>query len=485
MRWPLPPPPWPRSLGMRLLAAYLVGMLVCLVLIALAFSTRYAWQTNDRHRDGLEDHVEQMARSIRFDAQGLPLAFDAAELPVWAYDGLGKETTYRVLDEAGRVVLPSGDGLQGLDPAAGPPVATTRSFATRVDGLAMQAASTSILRDGRPWFVQVAISDRLATLMRLNFGLPQLGKGVLMTSFASVLVFALVMRYTLRRVLRPLSRASASAARIAPTALDERLDVPGLPSELEPLIAAFNAALDRLESGYRAQQAFLSDTAHELKTPLALIRAQIEMSKDAELREHALEDVDHMARQVHQLLHLAEAQEPRNYQRTPVPLERVADEVVRLLRGAAERHRVHLDVRIAAELEPWRADHGALFTLLKNLVENAIQHSPPGGVVRIEADARGLTVADEGPGVAPEHLAVMFDRFWRGAGRRDSGAGLGLAICREIATAHGWALEARLAPRGLRLVLRLPSTDPHGDGGGLDAPAAARPGPAIGGVAAG
>lgn len=477
------PTRWPRSLGLRLLMAYLLGMLVCLVFIVLAYSTRYAWQPNDRHGDGLEDHVEAMAAQLRFDAQGTPLGFEEAELPVWAYDGMGKEVVYRVLDDSGRVVLPAGEGLERLDRDVGPLLPARRSFATTVDGVSLLAASTSVMKDGQRWHVQFALSDRLATLMRRSFGLPQLGKGVLMTSVASILVFAWVMRYTLRRVLRPLSRASAAAARIAPTALDERLDVPGLPSEMEPLIAAFNAALDRLESGYRAQQAFLSDTAHELKTPLALIRAQIEMSQDPKLRENAIKDVDHVARQVHQLLHLAEAQEPRNYQRAPVSLWQVVEEVVQLLSPVADRYGVHLDVRVAPELEPWHADHGALFTLLKNLVENAIQHSPAGGVVAVHADAHGLVVRDEGPGVAPEHLRVMFDRFWRGPSRRDSGAGLGLSICREIAAAHGWTLTARLAQPGLVLGLRMLPCDVARPA--QDTSVTERPGQPLAGAAAG
>ena len=89
-----------------------------------------------------------------------------------------------------------------------------------------------------------------------------------------------------------------------------------------------------------------------------------------------------------------------------------------------------------------------MFVLVKNLVENAIQHSPRGAVVTIAVGARGIVVRDEGAGIAPEHLGELFKRFWRGPARRDSGAGLGLAICFEIATAHGWTLAARNAACG-------------------------------------
>jgi signal transduction histidine kinase len=101
-----------------------------------------------------------------------------------------------------------------------------------------------------------------------------------------------------------------------------------------------------------------------------------------------------------------------------------------------------------------RADRGALFTLLKNLLENAIQHSHAGGVVQLRAESNCISVRDEGSGVPPEDLPKLFTRFWRGADRRDLGAGLGLSICREIASVHGWDLQARRGETGMIFDLR-------------------------------
>ncbi|WP_431262384.1 sensor histidine kinase [Roseateles chitinivorans] len=101
----------------------------------------------------------------------------------------------------------------------------------------------------------------------------------------------------------------------------------------------------------------------------------------------------------------------------------------------------------------WDADRGALFTLLKNLLENAIQHAPAGSLVSVEIEADRLSVRDRGPGVTPHQLSRIFGRFWRGAHRRDHGAGLGLAICQEIAEAHGWTLSAQPEDPGLRMVV--------------------------------
>src|SRR5262249_9742580 len=150
-------------------------------------------------------------------------------------------------------------------------------------------------------------------------------------------------------------------------------------------------------------RAFLADAAHELKTPLALIRAQIDVDGATD-RQALLQDIDRMARQVNQLLHLAEASETQNYVFEAVGLPELAEDVADYLRRLAERHRVYVEVHCAAAATPVKADRGALFMLLKNLVENAIQHSPVGGAVLVSIAADHLSVCDEGPGIAAEEL---------------------------------------------------------------------------------
>jgi len=163
--------------------------------------------------------------------------------------------------------------------------------------------------------------------------------------------------------------------------------------------------------------------------------------------------LDVVTRQVQQLLLLAEASETHNYQFGTVQVQEMAGEAVAYLQRMAEAADVRLVVSAEADGVAWRADRGALFTLLKNLLENAIQHAPAQTVVHVEVLRDGLTVRDWGPGVDGAQLPLLFERFWRGAHRRDHGAGLGLAICQEIAQAHGWHLSAERAEPGLRLRL--------------------------------
>jgi signal transduction histidine kinase len=137
-------------------------------------------------------------------------------------------------------------------------------------------------------------------------------------------------------VLKPLREASEAAARIEPRNLSARIVIRHVPVEFSPVIDAFNQALDRLATGYRVQQAFLEATAHELKTPLALLRAQIEM-EGCDDRGALLRDIDQIARQVHQLLHLAEVSEDRNYRFESTDVAAVAENVVEYLSRLAER----------------------------------------------------------------------------------------------------------------------------------------------------
>ena len=167
-----------------------------------------------------------------------------------------------------------------------------------------------------------------------------------------------------------------------------------------------------------------------------------------------LNDVAHMTRQVQQLLLLTEASEAQNYLFAEVELTDVAREASDYLQRMSEAAEVRLVLAQAPiSTDPWQADRSALFTLLKNLLENAIQHAPRGTEVRVDIGADHLSVRDWGPGVDREQLPHLFVRFWRGAHRRDHGAGLGLTICQEIAQAHGWTLSAKRAEPGLLLQL--------------------------------
>jgi signal transduction histidine kinase len=446
---------WVNSLSVKVLLAYVAGAVLSIVLMVLAAVLIVRSQGDILSGKAVAERTEELAFVLRFDSAGIPVGFDDIdnmddpEDDSWQQESLKSEMAYRVLDATGNVVLTSAAG-EAFWPQAG---VTSQLEPGRFEferaGVAMRGATQSIEHEGKTWFLQFAASTRFLHLIYGDFALPFAGAGIILFSLILLVVFGAGGYVTLRYTLKPLRDISDSAAAIAPHSLHARLQTSAVPTEIKPLVDSFNRVLERLEQGYRIQQEFLATAAHELKTPLALIRGQIELGVDDASREVLLQDVSRMGRQVQQLLHLAEASEPQNYTFASVHAESVVLEVVSYIERLANQQGVSLRVVADPASMQLRADRGAFFTLLKNLLENAIQHSRAGDVVQIRVEPNLISVQDEGPGVGPEDLPKLFMRFWRGAHRRDLGAGLGLSICREIAQVHGWDLQARRGEAGM------------------------------------
>lgn len=439
------------SLSLKVLLAYVAGMVLSIVLLVIAAVV--VVQSNMLARMDLADAAEGMADNIEFDSSGRPVGFDSSmDDRAWLYEGPQRETAYRILDEAGNTVVFSSAG-EAFWPSDGDLLRLARgNFTFEHGGNTFYGATEPLVYDGRRWYLQFAVSARFMDVV-YTVAWPQVVAGV--TVFGAVLfvAFGLCAYITLRYTLKPLRDVSESAAAISPRSIDARLKTEAVPAEIAPLVDSFNRALERLEHGYRVQQEFLGNAAHELKTPLALIRAQIELKEEGRNdRDSLLSDVEYMTRQVQQLLLLAEASEAHNYHFTTVGMQEVAHDAASYLQRMAESADVHMAVRAVGDVK-WKADRAACFTLLKNLLENAIQHAPAQSSVSVEILGDTVTVRDRGLGVEAEQLPLLFERFWRAAHRRDHGAGLGLAICQEIALAHGWRLTAEQAEPGLRFRL--------------------------------
>lgn len=442
---------WPRSLRSQLLLAYAFGLVFSALLVG-ALLAAFALPLN-RYllESGAVDDAYEIVDRIVFDEHGVPVGIDETRIERWIFSSLHDEVTVRVADATGKVIFsPTGetsllapDG-RGFDPGI-------EGFALEIDGVPAHVGMAPVRRNGKTWYVQLAINDRFVMQMRNSVGMPVLYRGALLICLTFLGVFLLTTHVVLPRVLRPLEQTSRAAQRITPQTLDARLDARHLPDDISPLVLAFNQALERLQAGFRVQQEFLAQAAHELKTPLSLIRAQLELNPRSEANRHLIQDVDRMARQVQQLLLLAEASELHNYRIEDVEPMSVVNEVCGYMAHMAERHGMRIECGYEGDASSWQADRGALFTLIKNLLENAIQHSPVGGLVTLAATPAGFVVADQGPGVDPDDLDKIFQRFWRGSARRDIGSGLGLALCKEIAQAHGWQIAARQGTAGLEV----------------------------------
>jgi signal transduction histidine kinase len=280
-----------------------------------------------------------------------------------------------------------------------------------------------------------------------------------------------------RRILRPVEELTAAARRMERGDLKARVDVRSA-DEIGQLARAFNAMAETRSRSEDLRRRMVADIAHELRTPLTNLGAQVEAMEDGLLPANAgtlsslREETGLLARLVDDLqdLALAEAGQLR-LDLSRVSVEETARAAIAALRPSAAAAAVELESEIEANLPPARADRERLAQILRNLLANAITHSPRGGAVRLAARRDGerleIAVSDDGPGIAPEHRERIFDRFYRvdpSRSRATGGAGLGLAIVRQLARAQGGDARAESEPgRGARFIVTLPAGESRVD----------------------
>lgn len=257
------------------------------------------------------------------------------------------------------------------------------------------------------------------------------------------------------RTLRPVDRMVESARGISTENLRVRLPRPGTRDELDRLAETFNGMLDRIEQGFSFQRQFWEDVAHELKTPLAIMKGEIEVAlrsgggpEDREVLASSLEEVDGLIRLIEKMLTLARLDRGgAAMDMTELDLSALAARAVEGFRALADDKGIRLGFAAAGAVRV-RGDEARLRGLLYVLLDNALKFTPRGGTVEVEAGADGgqarLAVTDTGPGIGEDDLPRIFERFRR-AGRPAGGGGfgLGLSIARAVAESHGGRIEVR------------------------------------------
>jgi signal transduction histidine kinase len=245
-----------------------------------------------------------------------------------------------------------------------------------------------------------------------------------------------------RRALWPLKQASETAQHISPARTDIRLPLEDIPSEVRPLVSAINKALDRLDEGFRLQREFTADAAHELRTPLSILRARVETLDDPGVAKALRTDIEAMSRVVGQLLDIAELEAFAIDPEETADLQAAAAEVAGFIAPLAlEQGR---EIALLGESAPVLIKGNAemIKRAIRNLAENAIRHAPRGTVVEFVVEDNGtVTVQDRGPGISEAERALIFQRFWRRDRNSQGGSGLGLSIVQRIAELHGATIE--------------------------------------------
>jgi two-component system sensor histidine kinase MprB len=270
--------------------------------------------------------------------------------------------------------------------------------------------------------------------------------GIALAAFLGILVA--------RTALAPIARFTRRTETIAaaPERLDRRVEVTGR-DELSRLGRSFNATLDALERSVQAQRNLVADASHELRTPIATLRANLQLLRDEErlsqadrdaLREDMIRELDELTGLVGDVVELARGSKPSGAPGDVRVDEVVSREVERTRRRAPE---LTVNARLAPTLVHGEGDRIA--RVVANLLDNARKWSPPGATIDVDLHSGALTVRDHGPGFREQELPFVFDRFHRSPDARSKpGSGLGLAIVRQAAEAHGGFVEAANAPDG-------------------------------------
>lgn len=433
-----------RSIRRRLLVA-LLGLLVAAA--ALGGVLTYA---SARHEIDalLDEEMRQVALSLRdharLDTERIERSAERPEQRLLVQvDDARREQPYRSRDVA-PLPRPTAEGFRDLEHAG----SRWRVYALPNAVQVIQVAQPIAQRRAQALAITLRILAPLLLLVPLG---------------------AALLWWIVGRALRPLDQLGGQLAQRQPGSLAP-LALEPLPEEAQPMVAALNGLLQRLQEAFEQQRALTADAAHALRTPLAAVTLQAQLARrapDGPQRDAALErleaGVKRASQLVAQLLALARLEpDAARAPAAPVDLAQLGREVADELAGLAER----AQIAVRLTLPPRAAVPGheaALRMAVTNLLDNALRYTPAGGEVELvlQQDGAGwrLAVGDTGPGLPADERQRVFDRFYRGRDSRTPGSGLGLAIVRQVARLHGGEVFIGDGPGGpgLTVGFRLPA----------------------------
>lgn len=427
------------SLRFRLLIATLLIVLVSVTVMAVFASQRTVGEF--RNFTAHDDFMRQ---------RGLGLALSRAysQTQDWqdlqpVIDEWSQANSQRVVvtDRQGNIVGDSSKELVGrtADPHWPPPAGHIIFGATRVGSYYINPFSQPLPPN----------RDFSATIYRT----------VLLSALIAGAVATLITLFVSHRIVQPVESLTSAARQMEKGDLTTRVKVTSS-DEIGQLSHAFNAMADGLARQEQLRRNMVSDVAHELRTPLTNIRGYLEAAKDglvqpdAALVDNLYEEAILLNRLVNDLQELAQAEADQlRLERLPLKIDDAIRTTVEMLGPRAEACDISLVVRVPDELPLVKADLHRVGQVLRNLLSNALDFTPQGGQVTVtaEPDAAWVSVLvqDTGPGISPDHLPYVFDRFYRvdpSRTRATGGAGLGLAIVKQLVEAHGGRVWAESTP---------------------------------------
>lgn len=431
-----------KSLISRIVLLHIVAVAVAAILLPLILFWALTSEIDHLHHDVMHDQAEALAQRLTPAPDGA-LRLDLTDSQKGLYSEAYGRYEYDVLDAAGRVLFSSHKDGSAILP----------SKAASAGSISGASVGTAV--GGRPLTIQVAedlahrdvITDDIAANFFRRVG------WITIPILLALLAIDIVI---FRRAVAPLLRASEDARQIGPDRTDIRLPTGQLPSEIMPLVTAVNQAFDRLDDGFRVQRQFTADAAHQLRTPLAVLRTRIETQRDRAGTKDLLADIESMSRIVGQLLEIAELDTAVLDPGDTADLRAVCADVVGSIAPYALAQGKEIALKGADGAVPIRGNADMLQRAIFNLAENAIKYTGPHTSVDVDVrDDGSVSVSDRGPGIPMSDHKLIFQRFWRGDHRDTTGAGLGLSIVREIADDHDAEIAVEnLAAGGTRFTLR-------------------------------
>ncbi len=435
------------TLGKRLFATFLFILVICMLLGRAEHMYEYTRPETGVWDRGLEEIGTQIIASTPRGLANLPpgAAEESYSLPT-GIELPPEDLTFQIWNlQTGRLLMRSPGA-----PSEPLGALNREGFSdTRLAGEDWRVYSRSDAQS----IIQTHVA-KSRTQLRAEF------RELLHRSMRMTVVFVLLMTaavwWVLRRTLRPLDTLRKTI--LDRPALDlTPLPHQELPQDLQPFIEAVNKLLARLDEAVQKEKRFVADAAHELRTPLAVLASQAEVARQASDPAQAREALDKLQLAVHRSSRLAEQLLDQARLDTldvaalqdGVALERVVNVMTRELETKARNK----GLRVALETEPCsvRGNVDALGVLVGNLLDNAIRHTPAGGMVRVQCARQPdgqvlLSVADNGPGVPTAEHEKIFDRFYRVAGNQERGSGIGLSLVARVVALHG---ARRVCSQGL------------------------------------
>jgi len=419
-----------QSLKRALLLNIITALSLCMVLAGVILISEFKEHLEENLEDAMVDEAREVIGEIDPSLAGFGLDADALR-----FQGPEGNFRYTVFEADGSAVAGGETSDRIWQQLARLKLGTPSSIALPGERLGL---GLRVMIMGQDIYVLVSTYPKWNNDTQLSRLLHEIEEAIWWAVFGVVMVIGAAL-FATGRSLAPLRALSEQARKIDPITHGRRLEADTAPTEFVPLIEDVNEAFDRLEQGYKAQRDFSSNVAHEIRTPIAVLKSSIERIDNPDLKQTLSQDVDQLDRIFSQLIDLARSEAASMSVFEPVDLRELATETATVFAGEAVRRGRSLSVTGAKDAK-MNGNAGLLNIALGNLIRNALHYTAEHSEVEIEvlSNPAGWRVLDRGPGVPDRLKSALFERFNRGtqASASGTGSGIGLAIVKSVADCY-------------------------------------------------